>query len=160
VSHWIRANPVGSARTACAPAPEYRNHWYQNARAWLNAGIAKTPRGWNASASVAIAEIRSGNSAASVYAALAPQSCPTTGKSARPRVSARSMASCASAVACPVRGVCADRNRVPPLPRRYGAIVRQPAACSRAATGRQPRGATGQPWSRRTGRPSAGPPAS
>jgi hypothetical protein len=37
------------------------------------------------------------------------------------------------------------RNRVPPQPRSAGTAVRQPRSWSRPTTGRQPRGASGQP---------------
>ena len=49
----------------------------------------KHPRGWYASAKAAIAVTRSGNSAANVYAALAPQSCPTTANRSRPSAFAK-----------------------------------------------------------------------
>src|SRR6267378_4431953 len=29
VSHWMRANSTGFARTAAAPPSVHRNHWYQ-----------------------------------------------------------------------------------------------------------------------------------
>jgi hypothetical protein len=57
----------------------------------------------------------------------------------------------------PSRGASGERKRVAPEPRSAGTIVRQPLSCSRFATGPQPRGASGQPCSKSTGRPSAGP---
>ena len=107
---------------------------------------------------------REGNSAASAYAVRAPQSCPTKASRRNFNASAKSMTSCANATACPLRRGLRDsrndRNEVGPYPRRYGTIVRYPAACRCGTTPVHVRGESGHPCNRITGNPFFGPPSS
>ena len=79
-------------------------------------------------------------------------------KRSSPSASARSTMSRACAGPGPALGVPADRNRVGPKPRRYGVMMRTPAASRYVATRFRPRGAAGQPWIRNTGTRPAGRP--
>src|SRR5262245_36095423 len=70
------------------------------------------------------------------------------------------MASCAIATISPERLASFDKNEVSPKPRRYGAKVRNPAACKAGRTRSKVRTSSGQPCNSSTGSPSTGPPVS
>src|SRR5258708_1886969 len=69
------------------------------------------------------------------------------------------MVSCTSATARPSRGVSFARNRVGPKPRKYGMMVRKPAAFSFGATLFHVRRSSGQPCKRKMTGPCRGPSA-
>ncbi len=99
---------------------------------------------------------RDGASAASEYAARAPQSCPIASNVSMPSPSASASASLARATLRPSRTASAT-NVLGPYPRRYGAIVRYPSACRCGAISRHARTSSGHPCSKKIGRPSRGP---
>jgi len=142
---------------AAAPPSVHMNHWYQNRRAWGKEGMGNSPRGWKGRPIVAILVILAGHRAASRYAARAPQSWPATEKMDMPRASARSMMSWAIATPRPSRIVSFFRKRVGPKARRYGMMVRKPAALRAGATWPHARMSSGQPCKRKMGGPLRGP---